>query len=117
MKNLTEFKKYLKENVGKTITVTNHIPPFPGDKEYRGVKTNRTIGKVQTNGFYTEFLDSQDKLRNVWIEFPKAKHVNVLGNKIEFLTYEYEVGNSRDETYIFPSNDMELNVPWLVFEL
>lgn len=88
MKNLTEFKKYLKENVGKNkkITVTNHIPPFPGDKEYGGVKTNRTIGKVQTNGFYTEFLDSQDKLRNVWVEFPKAKNVNVLGNKIEFST-------------------------------
>ena len=114
MKNLTEFKKYLKENVGKTITVTNHIPPFPGDKEYRGVKTNRTIGKVQTNGFYTEFLDSQDKLRNVWVEFPKAKHVNVLGNKIEFLTHE--VKNSRGETYIFPDNTMELNVPWLVIQ-
>ena len=115
MKNLTEFKKYLSRNVGKTITVTNHIPPFPGDKEYRGVKTTRTIRKVQTNGFYTEFLDSQDKLRNVWAEFPKAKHVNILGNKIEFLTHE--VKNSRCETYIFPDNTMELNVPWLVFEL
>ena len=115
MKNLTEFKKYLSRNVGKTITVTNHIPLFPGDKEYRGGKTTRTIGKVQTNGFYTQFLDSQDKLRNVWVEFPKAKNVNVLEDKIEFLTYE--IKNSRGETYIFPSNDMELNVPWLVFEL
>ena len=115
MKNLTEFKKYLSRNVGKSITVTNHIPPFPGDKEYRSVKTTRTIGKVQTNGFYTEFLHTQNKLRNVWAEFLKAKNVNISGNKIEFLTHE--VKNSRGETYIFPDNTMELNIPWLVFEL
>lgn len=90
MKNLSNFKTYLAENKGKEVKVTNLIPPIKGSKNWKGAKTIRKIGKVQTNGLYTDFIDEDGKEHSIWVEFPKAKHIKVSDNKVEFLAYETE---------------------------
>ena len=114
MKTFFDFKRKLKENVGKEIIVKNLL--FENDKKnYRGNKTVRTISKVQTNGLYTEFVDPDTKeTRHIWLDFPKASTVNVKENSVEFLTYEVDLSNRKK--VVSPDPSLSLGVPWLVIE-
>lgn len=114
MKTFADFKRKLKENVGKEITVKNLL--FENvKKHYRGNKTVRSISKVQTNGLYTDFIDPDTKqTRHIWLDFPKASTVNVKENSVEFLTHEVELSNG--EKVVYPEYNLPLGVPWLVIE-
>jgi hypothetical protein len=114
MKTFSDFKRKLKENVGKEIIVKNLL--FENDKKnYRGNKTVRTVSKVQTNGIYTEFIDPDTKeIFNIWLDFPKASTVTVKENSVEFLTYEVELSNGKK--VVSPDPSLPLGVPWLVIE-
>lgn len=114
MKNLSNFKSYLAENKGKEVKVTNLLPPIRGSKNWKGAETIRKIGKVQTNGLYTDFIDEDGKEHSIWVEFPKAKYIKVSDNKVEFLAYETEL--SCGEKTVFPDSALKVNEPWLIFE-
>lgn len=111
IKNLSNFKSYLSENKGKDIKVTNLIS---GRKNFKGTETIRKIGKVQTNGLYTDFIDENGKGHSIWVGFPHVKHIKFSDNKVEFLSYEIELSNG--EQTIFPDPNLKIGEPWLIFE-
>ena len=114
MKNLTQFKRFLAENVGREVRVTNLIPDLPGYIAGVGSTSIRTLSKVQTNGFYTDFIDLSGQSRHSWVEFPKAKDIRVFENRVEFLACEKET--SWGDRYRFPDPVFAAGEPWLIFE-
>lgn len=70
MKTLSQFKRELKNGTIKTLTL------LKGGKEiYHNIP--REVSKIQTNGLY--LLNNG---KNSWLEFPKAKLFEFVGDKI-----------------------------------
>ncbi|MCK9235190.1 MAG: zincin-like metallopeptidase domain-containing protein [Bacteroidales bacterium] len=83
-KTLAELKRDLVVGV-KLVMLHNYVT----NKNDRFLNVGREIGKVQTNGVYLNTPDETGKIRNSWVPFPKADHVEYIDDTVTFYcTYE-----------------------------
>lgn len=121
--NVSQFKKFLK--VGQSVQVINR---------WKNTNEQRIVIAKQSNAFYTgkeiteeEYKAITDKYgkgyvtildgkyyTKLYMEFPKAKDVNITNNSIQYLAFEKEF--SYGGKTISPSLDFQIGEVWLEYK-
>ncbi len=83
MKTLADFKKAV--TIGSQWVVTRHQGKFTGERDAQGraiysavVMPPREVSIVQTNSFALKTTNTDGKVVDSWLQFPKAKDVKFL---------------------------------------
>lgn len=121
--NVSQFKKFLE--VGQRVHVVNKL---------KDTDEKRIVIAKQSNGFYTgkeiteeEYNETKGKYgkgyvttldgkyyTKLYMEYPKAKDVNIVNNSIQYLAFEKEL--SFGGTTISPSLDFQIGEVWLEYK-